>query len=57
MIVYSYFEYFVNKEQIGCFSKATDFDTQKRNFTSNEKDIITGQVEMLFYEIEIEMDI
>lgn len=59
MIVYSYFEYLVNMEQICCLSKAPYFDTQKRNFTSNEKNIITRQVEMLytFYEIEIEMDI
>lgn len=37
MIVCSYFEYLVNMEQIGCFSKAIYFDTQKRNFTNNEK--------------------
>lgn len=34
-------------EMMHCFSKATYFDTQKKNFTSNEKNIISKQVEML----------
>jgi len=42
-------------EQNGFFSKATYFDTQKKKFASNEKSIITREVEKLyrFQEIEI----